>query len=170
MGWALARGADAVRTGLEDNIRVSKDRLACGNAELVAIAAELVARHGGRPATPGRGARAPRSPRRLIAVRDAVRALQHQPPEACGDSSRHRPVQLATGLVAFLFGATGALAIILAVGTGGGLSERELASFVFGVFAINGVLTLLMVWLYGSRSAFSGRSPATVLIGPASRT
>jgi 3-keto-5-aminohexanoate cleavage enzyme len=52
MGWALARGADAVRTGLEDNIRVSKDRLASGNAELVSIAAELIARHDGRPAAP----------------------------------------------------------------------------------------------------------------------
>ncbi len=52
MDWALARGADAVRTGLEDNIRVSKDRLAASNAELVSIAAELAARHGGRPATP----------------------------------------------------------------------------------------------------------------------
>jgi uncharacterized protein (DUF849 family) len=52
MDWALARGSDAVRTGLEDNIRVRKDRLASGNAELVAIAAELVTRHGGRPATP----------------------------------------------------------------------------------------------------------------------
>lgn len=52
MDWALARGADAVRTGLEDNIRVSKDRLASGNAELVSIAAELIARHDGRPATP----------------------------------------------------------------------------------------------------------------------
>lgn len=52
MGWALSRGADAVRTGLEDNIRVTRDRLASGNAELVSIAADLVARHGGRPATP----------------------------------------------------------------------------------------------------------------------
>jgi uncharacterized protein (DUF849 family) len=52
MGWALARGADAVRTGLEDNIRVSKDRLANGNAELVQIAVELMAAHGARPATP----------------------------------------------------------------------------------------------------------------------
>ncbi len=52
MDWALARGADAVRTGLEDNIRVSKDRLASGNAELVSVAAALIARHGGRPATP----------------------------------------------------------------------------------------------------------------------
>jgi len=52
MGWALRRGADAVRTGLEDNIRVTKDRLAASNAELVALAAELCAAQGRRPATP----------------------------------------------------------------------------------------------------------------------
>jgi uncharacterized protein (DUF849 family) len=52
MGWALARGADAVRTGLEDNIRISKDRLAKSNAELVQVAAEAINRYGGRPATP----------------------------------------------------------------------------------------------------------------------
>jgi uncharacterized protein (DUF849 family) len=52
MDWALARGADAVRTGLEDNIRASKDRLARSNAELVQMAADAIARHGGRPATP----------------------------------------------------------------------------------------------------------------------
>jgi uncharacterized protein (DUF849 family) len=52
MDWALARGADAVRTGLEDNIRITKDRLANGNAELVRVAAEALARHGARPATP----------------------------------------------------------------------------------------------------------------------
>jgi 3-keto-5-aminohexanoate cleavage enzyme len=52
MDWALARGADAVRTGLEDNIRVSKDRLARSNAELVQMAADAIARHGARPATP----------------------------------------------------------------------------------------------------------------------
>jgi len=52
MDWALARGADAVRTGLEDNIRVTKDRLAASNAELVSLAVEAAARHGRRPATP----------------------------------------------------------------------------------------------------------------------
>jgi benzoate membrane transport protein len=77
------------------------------------------------------------------------------------------PVQLATGLVAFLFGATGALAIILAVGTGGGLSQVELASFVFGVFAINGTLTLVMVWLYRQPLCLFWTIPGTVLIGPA---
>ena len=57
MGWALARGADAVRTGLEDNIRVTKERLAASNAELVALAAEMVVRHGRRVATPAEARR-----------------------------------------------------------------------------------------------------------------
>lgn len=52
MEWVLKRGADAVRTGLEDNIRITKDRLAKSNAELVMLAAEEVARHGRKVATP----------------------------------------------------------------------------------------------------------------------
>ena len=52
MDWALKRGADAVRTGLEDNIRISKDRLARSNAELVEHAVALISHPGGRPATP----------------------------------------------------------------------------------------------------------------------
>ncbi len=52
MDWALARDADGVRTGLEDNIRISKERLASSNAELVGLAAEAVGRHGRRIATP----------------------------------------------------------------------------------------------------------------------
>ena len=52
MEWVLARGGDGVRTGLEDNIRITKDRLAKSNAELVQIAAEAISRYGGRPATP----------------------------------------------------------------------------------------------------------------------
>jgi 3-keto-5-aminohexanoate cleavage enzyme len=51
MDWVLARGASAVRTGLEDNIRVTKDRLARSNAELVQIAAEACVGYGARPAT-----------------------------------------------------------------------------------------------------------------------
>jgi uncharacterized protein (DUF849 family) len=51
MGWALERDADAVRTGLEDNIRISKNRLAASNAELVETAVALLAEHGARPAT-----------------------------------------------------------------------------------------------------------------------
>ncbi|SHI98787.1 Uncharacterized conserved protein, DUF849 family [Roseomonas rosea] len=57
MEWALARGAQGVRTGLEDNIRVSRDRLAASNAELVRMAVEAAARHGRRPATPSEARR-----------------------------------------------------------------------------------------------------------------
>lgn len=52
MGWALARGANAVRTGLEDNIRASKNRLAASNAELVSMAVDTIAGRGRTPATP----------------------------------------------------------------------------------------------------------------------
>ena len=52
MDWALARGADAVRTGLEDNIRVGRDKLAANNAELVEYAVLAIERHGRRAAKP----------------------------------------------------------------------------------------------------------------------
>lgn len=52
MNWALERGADAVRTGLEDNVRTSRDRLAASNAELVAIAAQAIQGSGRRVASP----------------------------------------------------------------------------------------------------------------------
>ena len=50
--WAIERGGH-VRTGLEDKIRVTKDRLAASNAELVALAAEAVLAGGRTIATPG---------------------------------------------------------------------------------------------------------------------
>ena len=52
MDWVLAKGGGAIRTGLEDNIRVTKDQLARSNAELVQMAAQACARHGARLATP----------------------------------------------------------------------------------------------------------------------
>jgi 3-keto-5-aminohexanoate cleavage enzyme len=64
MRWVLERGADGVRTGLEDNIRIAKDRLASGNAELVKIAADLCAKYDARPATVAEA-------RELLAIRAA---------------------------------------------------------------------------------------------------
>ena len=49
--WAIELGGHS-RTGLEDNVKADKHRLADGNAELVRMAVERCARHSRRPATP----------------------------------------------------------------------------------------------------------------------
>jgi benzoate membrane transport protein len=74
---------------------------------------------------------------------------------------------LANGLIGFIFSATGPVAIILAVGTRGGLSQTELASWVFGVFFVNGLITIAMSWRYRMPLGFAWTIPGTVLVGPA---
>lgn len=74
---------------------------------------------------------------------------------------------VANGLIGFIFSATGPVAIILSVGTGGGLSQAELASWIFGVFFINGLITIAMSWRYKMPLGFAWTIPGTVLIGPA---
>lgn len=54
--WAIAAGGHA-RTGLEDNVRLDRDRLAPSNAALVRRAAQICARHG-RPVATWQQARA----------------------------------------------------------------------------------------------------------------
>jgi benzoate membrane transport protein len=73
----------------------------------------------------------------------------------------------ANGLIGLIFAATGPVAVILAVGVQGGLSPAELASWIFGVFFVNGILTVLACWLYRQPLAFFWTIPGTVLIGPA---
>ena len=73
----------------------------------------------------------------------------------------------ANGLVGLIFAATGPVAVILAVGRQGGLTQSELASWIFGVFFLNGILTVLACWLYRQPLAFFWTIPGTVLVGPA---
>jgi benzoate membrane transport protein len=73
----------------------------------------------------------------------------------------------ANGFIGWVFSATAPVAIILSVGTQGGLSEAELASWIFGVFFINGLITILFCWLYRQPLAFFWTIPGTVLVGPA---
>ena len=48
--WAIGAGGHA-RTGLEDNVRMDRDRLAPSNAALVRRAAEIAEKHGRPVAT-----------------------------------------------------------------------------------------------------------------------
>jgi benzoate membrane transport protein len=73
----------------------------------------------------------------------------------------------ANALIGFIFAATGPVAVMLAVGTRGGLSPQELASWVFGVFFVNGLVSMLMSWRYTTPLAFGWTIPGSVLVGPA---
>ncbi len=76
-------------------------------------------------------------------------------------------VYAASGLIGFVFAATGPVAVILAVGSRGGLSQAEIASWIFGVFFFNGWLSLLASWLYRQPLVFFWTIPGAVLVGPA---
>ena len=69
--------------------------------------------------------------------------------------------------VGFIFAASGPVAIILAVGTRGGLSAADLASWIFGAFFVNGLISIAFSWWYRQPLVFFWTIPGTVLVGPA---
>ncbi len=74
---------------------------------------------------------------------------------------------IVNGCIGFLFAATGPVAVILTVGTQAGLSEATLASWVFGCFFVNGLLTIIACASYRIPLVFFWTIPGTVLVGPA---
>jgi len=77
------------------------------------------------------------------------------------------PIYAANGLIGFIFAASGPVAIILSVGSRGGLSEAELASWLFGSFFVNGLLSILFCWRWRQPLVFFWTIPGTVLVGQA---
>ena len=76
-------------------------------------------------------------------------------------------VHASNALIAFLFAASAPVAIVLGVGLKGGLSEAELSSWVFGGFALNGVLSIIVSIVYRQPLAFFWTISGSVLVGPA---
>lgn len=76
-------------------------------------------------------------------------------------------VYAANGLVAFIFAASGPVAIILTVGTRGGLSASDLSSWLFGAFFVNGLISIAFCWIYRQPLVLFWTIPGTVLVGPA---
>ena len=70
-------------------------------------------------------------------------------------------------IVAFAFSISGPVAIILAVGSRGGLSEAQIASWIFGAFFVNGLLSIAFCFWYRQPLVFFWTIPGTVLLGPA---
>jgi benzoate membrane transport protein len=75
-------------------------------------------------------------------------------------------IYVVNGFIGLIFAATGPVAVVLAVGRQG-LTPRELASWIFGIFFLNGMLTVLACWIYRQPLAFFWTIPGTVLVGPA---
>src|SRR5260221_6381182 len=76
-------------------------------------------------------------------------------------------VYFVSGLVAFIFAASGPVAIILAVGPRGGLSPADLSSWIFGAFFLNGLISIGFCWWYRQPLVFFWTIPGAVLVGPA---
>jgi benzoate membrane transport protein len=76
-------------------------------------------------------------------------------------------VYAVNGLVGFIFAASGPVAIILAVGTRGGLNASDLASWIFGAFFVNGLISIAFCWRYRQPLVFFWTIPGAVLVGPA---
>jgi len=77
-------------------------------------------------------------------------------------------VQYAAGaVVAFLFAASGPVAIILSVGARGGLTESDIASWLFAAFCLNSVISIAFSLAYRQPLVFLWSIPGSVLVGPA---
>ena len=73
----------------------------------------------------------------------------------------------ASGLVAFIFAASGPVAIIPAVGAQGGLAGPDLSSWIFGSFFVNGLISIAFCLVYREPLVFFWTIPGAVLVGPA---
>ncbi len=76
-------------------------------------------------------------------------------------------VYAGNAVVAFLFSCTGPVAIILSVGARGGLSESDIASWIFGGFFLNTLVSLVFTLLYRQPLVFLWSIPGGVLVAPA---
>ncbi|MDQ0616672.1 benzoate/H(+) symporter BenE family transporter [Arthrobacter globiformis] len=72
----------------------------------------------------------------------------------------------SNGVVGLAFSASGPIAVTLTVGSLGGLTQAQLASWVFAIFLSAGAATLLMSMIYRQPLGFAWSIPGTVLLGP----
>ncbi|MDD1751167.1 MAG: benzoate/H(+) symporter BenE family transporter, partial [Methanothrix sp.] len=71
----------------------------------------------------------------------------------------------SNGFISWLFAVSAPVAIILAVGSNARLPENDIASWIFGVFFVNGLITILFCWLYRQPLILLWTIPGAVLVG-----
>jgi benzoate membrane transport protein len=76
-------------------------------------------------------------------------------------------VELVNAVVAILFATSAAVAIVLTAARQGGLSEADIASWLFGSFFVNGLISLVFCLYYRQPLLLLWTIPGTVLVGQA---
>ena len=76
-------------------------------------------------------------------------------------------IYLVNAIVGFLFAASAPVTIILTASEQGGLSESDIASWLFGAFFLNGLISLGFCLAYRQPLVFFWTIPGTVLVGQA---
>ncbi|KAB7628181.1 benzoate/H(+) symporter BenE family transporter [Alkalilimnicola sp. S0819] len=72
--------------------------------------------------------------------------------------------ELSNGVTGFLFGLTGPLAVLITMGQASGLSESEIASWIFGSYLGTGVLTGFFCWKYRKPLSLAWTIPGAMLL------
>jgi benzoate membrane transport protein len=72
---------------------------------------------------------------------------------------------VSNGLIAWLFGVTGPLLIVLQAASQGHLSSTEVTSWIFGIYVVPGVITLLQAFVFRQPIGYAFSIPGAVLIG-----
>lgn len=95
-----------------------------------------------------------------------------EPPPSARFDIRHllgalRGEYLVNAVIAFLFAITGPVAIVLTIEQQGKLSDADVASWLFGAFTLNGVVSLIFCVLYRQPLVFLWTMPGAVLVGQA---
>lgn len=87
-----------------------------------------------------------------------------RPREILGSFSRHH---MSNGLTAFLFSASGPLAILITVATRGGLSEADISSWLFAGYGLAGVLSIWASLVFRQPLGLAWTIPGTLLLSTA---
>jgi benzoate membrane transport protein len=78
------------------------------------------------------------------------------------DSNRH---VLSNAIVAFLFTQTGPIAILLSAAHLGGLSEKEMAAWLFAGYGLGGIITVVLSVFYKQPISVAWSLPAAAIVG-----
>ncbi|WP_329955825.1 benzoate/H(+) symporter BenE family transporter [Calidifontibacillus erzurumensis] len=76
-------------------------------------------------------------------------------------------VNISNGTVAWLFGISGPLIIVLSSAAKGQLSETELTSWVFSIYVVGGLLSIILSMYYKQPIAVAFTIPGAIIVGSA---